>query len=91
MAATSSTPVGVSNGLPRFVPSTVPPRGSVPRIDSIVEGHRAPLAHAVPRVEEADQLVAVDPLALADDGPDHGVEPGAVASAGEDPDSHGGA
>ena len=50
--------------------------------------HRAPLAHAVPRVEEADELVAVDPLALAHDGPDHGVQPGAVAAAGEDADSH---
>ena len=38
VAATSSTPVGVSNGLPRFVPSTVPPRGSVPRIVSTVSG-----------------------------------------------------
>ena len=38
MAATSSTPDSVSNGLPRLVPSTVPPRGSVPRIVSTVSG-----------------------------------------------------
>ena len=38
MARTSATPLGVSKGLPRLVPSTVPPRGSEPRIDSIVNG-----------------------------------------------------
>ena len=45
-------------------------------------------AHPVPGVEEADDLVAVDPLALAHDGPDHGIQPRAVAAAGEDADSH---
>lgn len=35
---TRSTPSALSNGLPRFVPSTVPPRGRVPRIVSTVSG-----------------------------------------------------
>ena len=52
------------------------------------ERRRPPLHHAVPRVEEADDLVAVRPLALADDRTDHRVQPGAVAAAGEDSDSH---
>ena len=87
---TSSTPARWSNGLPRLVPSTVPPRGSVPRIVSTVSGivrrSRTPSQASRKPID----LVAVDPLALADDGPDHGVQPGAVAAAGEDADSHAG-
>ena len=52
------------------------------------ERHRAALADAVPGVEEADDLVAVVALALAHDGAEHRVEPGAVAAAGQDPDTH---
>ena len=39
--------------------------------------------HPVPGVEESDHLVAVDPLADADGGPDDGVEARAVATSGE--------
>src|SRR5262249_1852268 len=53
-----------------------------------VEGHRALLQDAVPGVRAADDLVAVDGPALADDGADDGVAPGAVAAAGEDPHAH---
>ena len=47
------------------------------------------LERPAPAVAEADDRVpvAVDPL--AHDRPDHGVEPRAVASAGENPDAHG--
>ena len=41
-----------------------------------VELQVAPLEHTVPGVEEADDLVAVVDLALADDGADHRVQPG---------------
>ena len=54
------------------------------------EGDGAPFAHAVPGVGEADDLVTVVALALAHDGAEHRVEPGAVASAGQDPDTHDG-
>ena len=49
---------------------------------------RAPLTYPVPRIEEAEHLVAVVAFGLANDGADHGVEPGAVAPAGEHADSH---
>ena len=52
------------------------------------ERDRASLAHTVPGVEEPEHLVAVVTLGLAHDGADHGVEPGAVASAGEHADPH---
>ena len=45
------------------------------------------LDDAGPAVAEADELVAVDLDALADDAADHRVEAGAVAAAGEDADS----
>ena len=60
----------------RDEPSTVPPRGRLPRMTCDVERHRAALDHAPPSVEEADELVAVDGLALAHHGPDDRVEPG---------------
>ena len=53
-----------------------------------VERHRAVLDHAPPPVEEADELVVVDRLALAHDGSDHRVQPWAVAATGEQSDSH---
>ena len=53
-----------------------------------VEGHGAALEHALPAVEEADELVAVDALALAGDGPHDRVEAWAVAPAGEHRDAH---
>ncbi len=66
----------------------VPPRGSIPRIVSTVSGMVRRSQIAVPGVEEADHLVAVVAFGLAHDGADHGVESGAVASAGEHADSH---
>ena len=56
------------------------------RLDRERDG--APLTNAVPGVEESDHLVAVVAFGLAHDGADHGVESGAVASAGEHADSH---
>ena len=53
-----------------------------------VERHRAALDDAAPAVEEPDELVAVDGLALAHHGTDDRVEPRAVAATGEQSDSH---
>ena len=50
--------------------------------------HRAALSNAVPGVLEPDDLVAVESLALADDGAQHGIQPGAVTATGEDSDAH---
>ena len=88
VAATSSTPEGVSNGLPRLVPEhrAAPGQRAAHRLDG--QRHRLAGPDAVPRVEEADDLVAVDTLALAHDGPDDGVQPRAVAAPGEHTDSH---
>ena len=55
-----------------------------------VEGHQVALHDARPAVAEASDLVAVLALALGDDGADDGVEPGAVAPAGQDAHAHGG-
>ena len=55
---------------------------------SVVEGHVLVLEHALPPVEEPDDLVAVDGGAGEHHGPDHGVQPGAVPAAGQDPDAH---
>ena len=52
------------------------------------EVHRLAVDHAAPAVAEADDLVAVHAFALADDGADHRVEPGAVAAAGQHADAH---
>ena len=46
------------------------------------------LERAAPAVAEADDRVSVAVDALADDRPDHGVQPGAVAAAGEHADAH---
>src|SRR4051812_32495944 len=50
---------------------------------------RLVVQYAGPAVAEADELVPVGIDALADDGPDDRIEPGAVAAAGEHADSHG--
>jgi len=55
---------------------------------AMVLSHRAPLHHAIPRVEEADQLVAIDQFALADDCSDDCVETGAVAPTCQNAYSH---
>ena len=46
------------------------------------------LQRPAPAVEEADELEAVLPDALADDGPDDGVQAGAVAAAGQHSHAH---
>ena len=53
-----------------------------------VQRHGVALEHAPPAVAEPDELVAVLADALADDGPDDGVEARAVAAAGQDADAH---
>ena len=68
-------------GARRAEDRAAPRQGAAQLLDA--ERDRAALEHALPAVEEADELVAVDPLALAGHGPDHRVEPGAVAAAGE--------
>ena len=50
---TRSGPSGRSNGLPRWVPSSVPPRGSIPRSERTSRGMVRCSMHAVPGVEEA--------------------------------------
>ena len=89
VAATSSTPVGrVERAAPLGAEHGAAPRQrAAHRLDR--QRHRPPLAHAVPGVEEADELVAVDALALAHDGADDGVQAGAVAATGEHADAHG--
>ena len=52
------------------------------------ERHRATFADAVPGVEESDEFVAVEALALPHRRPDDGVETGTVASSGEHPYAH---
>ena len=46
------------------------------------------LGQALPAVTESDEAVTVLDLALAHDRPDHGIEPRAVATAGQHSDSH---
>ena len=52
------------------------------------ERHGEVLQRALPAVAEADELVAVHPDALADDGADHRVQSRAVATAGQHSDAH---
>ena len=53
-----------------------------------VEGNRSTLHHAIPRIEKTDKLIAVHKLALADDGPNHCVEAGAIAPTCQNAYSH---
>ena len=53
-----------------------------------VERHRSALAHAIPRVEEPDQLVAIVELALANDRPNDRVESGAITATCQNADAH---
>ena len=53
-----------------------------------VERRGPVLEQAAPAVAEADDLAAVVAGGRADDGPDDGVQAGAVAPAGEDTDAH---
>ena len=52
------------------------------------ELHRLVVDDASPAVAEPDDLVAVDPFALAHDGADDRVEPRTIAAAGEHSDPH---
>ena len=83
-----STPPSILNGLVREEPRIVPPRGRMPRhcVDAQRHGHA--LERAAPAVAEADEVEAVLLHALADDGPDDGVQAGAVAATGEYSDAH---
>ena len=85
---TASTPPSILNGLVRDEPSIVPPRGSDAPHGLDVERPGVAVDDAPPAVEEADELVAVGALALADDRPHHGVEAGAVTAAGQHRDAH---
>ena len=84
-----STPPSILNGLVRDDPRIVPPRGSVPRIAWMSRRTGAALDHALPAVEEPDDLVVPCVVALADDRPHDGVQPRAVTSTREHPDAHG--
>src|SRR6185312_2516603 len=54
-----------------------------------VEPDGVTLQRTPPAVPEAGEVVAVLLYALADDAPDDGVEPGAVAASGQYSDPHG--
>nr|BFE75380.1 hypothetical protein GCM10020092_086810 [Actinoplanes digitatis] len=66
----------------------VPPRGRDSPDLGDAEGLREALKGALPPVAESDELVSVSGNALTDDGPDHRVQTGAVAAAGEHADAH---
>ena len=66
----------------------VPPRGRMPRTSGTPSGRLVVLQRPAPAVAVADELVALDADALADDGADHRVQPGTVATAGEHSDAH---
>ena len=53
-----------------------------------VERNRSTVHHAVPRIEETNELVAVYELALADDRPNHRVEARAIAPTCQNAYSH---
>jgi hypothetical protein len=46
---------------------------------------------AVPGIQEADDLIAVDHFAFSDDSADDSIEAGAISATGEDSDTHVGA
>ena len=85
---TWSTPPSTLYGLVRDDPRIVPPLGRVPRIALDRELGRLALDDAPPPVAEAEQLVAVDDLALPHGRPQHGVQTRAVAPAREHADAH---
>ena len=66
--------------------------GAAPGQDAATELHvertGEVLGQALPAVTESDEAVAVLDLAFADHGPDNGIEPRAVATAGQHSDSH---
>ena len=69
----------------------VPPRGRMSWQSLGAEGHDIAFHDARPAVAEADDLVAVLALTLGGDGANDRVQPGAVASAGQDSHTHGSA
>ena len=76
------------NGFVREEPRIVPPRGRMPRTSGIPSGLRVALERAAPAVAKADELMPVLADALAHDRADHGVQPGAIAAARENSESH---
>ena len=76
------------SGLVRDEPRMVPPRGRMPRTACDVQRDRVTLQRPAPAVAESDELEPVLRHSLADHGPDHCVQPGAVSAAGEHSDSH---
>ena len=57
---------------------------------SVLDVHRdtVVLEHAGPPVAKSDELEAVNDDPLPHDRADHRVEPGAIAAAGQDSDTH---
>ena len=88
VSLTASTPPSILYGFVRDVPRMVPPLGRMPRQCSMLSGQREVLGQALPAVTESDEGVAVLDFAFADHGPDNGIEPRAVATAGQHSDSH---
>ena len=83
VASTRSGPPSILNGLVRDEPRIVPPRGRVPRSSWTSRGIAVAVDDAAPAVAEAEQGVAVVALALADHGPQDGVQAWAVAPTGQ--------
>ena len=84
---TRSGPSSYLKGLVREERRMVPPRGRIPRVDSIglLVGV---LERAAPAVPEADDRVPVTVDPAADDRPDDRVETGAISAPREHPDPH---
>ena len=81
-AAVDLVRVGAGRSEDRPAAVQDPARAVQRQVDGLV------LEHAGPAVAEAHELVAAEVVALADDGADDRVEPGAVAAAGKHTNSH---
>ncbi len=73
----------------RDVPRIVPPRWIRPRVRGERQLDRVVVEDAAPAVTEAQDLMTVETVALADHGADDRVETRAVASARQHTDAHG--
>ena len=85
VSSTRSTPPSILYGFVRVVPMIVPPRGRIPEISRGPSGSTRSVDEPAPALAHGEHLVAAverAPRHRADDG----VQPGAVAPAGEDPD-----
>ena len=83
-----STPCSSLKGLVRLVPRMVPPVGRMPLTASRLSGIEVPVDHAAPAVVHADDRAPVFGDARAGHPSDDGVEPGAIATAGQDGYAH---